>query len=89
MPTFALTFLIVDKVLLAIKRAGIGPPVVCLTATGHDAQDFEPLAARLKHKFEIICIEWPGHGDSRADHTPASAARYAALVISALRIVDR
>jgi len=88
MPTFALTFLTVDKVILAIKRAGNGSPVICLTATGHDAQDFEPLADRLKHKFEIICIEWPGHGDSKADHSPASAARYAALVNSVLRILD-
>ncbi len=88
MPTFALTFLTVDKVILAVKSAGSGPPVICLTATGHDARDFEPLAERLKHKFEFICIEWPGHGDSRADHAQASAARYAALVNSVLRILD-
>jgi pimeloyl-ACP methyl ester carboxylesterase len=88
MPTFALKFLTVDKVLLAVKRAGSGPPIVCLTATGHDAEDFEPLAERLRHKFQIICIEWPGHGDSRADHVPASAARYAALAGSVLQILD-
>ena len=88
MPVFALTFLTVDKVPLAVKRAGRGPPVICLTATGHDAQDFEPLAERLKHEFEIICIEWPGHGDSKADHVPASAARYAELVGGVLRILE-
>jgi pimeloyl-ACP methyl ester carboxylesterase len=88
MPIFALMFLTVDKVPLAIKRAGSGPPIICLTATGHDAQDFEPLAERLKHRFEIICIEWPGHGDSKPDHTPASAARYAELAGAVLRILD-
>jgi pimeloyl-ACP methyl ester carboxylesterase len=87
-PTFALRFLTVDEVPLAIKRAGCGPPVICLSATGHDAQDFEALAERLRHRFEFICIEWPGHGDSRADHAPASAARYAELAGAVLRILD-
>src|SRR5580658_2925310 len=88
MPTFGLTYVTVDKVPLAVKRAGSGAPVVCLTATGHDAQDFAPLAQRLAHKFEIICIEWPGHGDSKADHVPASAARYADLAGAVLRILN-
>src|SRR5262249_32918497 len=44
----------------------------------------EPLMERLGHKFEFICIEWPGHGDSGGDHQPASAARYGDLLESVL-----
>jgi len=70
----------IDAVLLSVKRMGQGLPVVCLSATGHDASDFEPLAERLGDRFEFICIEWPSHGDSGNDHLPASAVRYAELV---------
>jgi pimeloyl-ACP methyl ester carboxylesterase len=71
---------VVDRVALAVVRQGHGIPVVCLSATGHDAQDFQELGRRVGQKCELICIEWPGHGNSGADHTPASAARYADLV---------
>ncbi len=74
----------VDGVSLAVKRWGRGAPVVCLSAIGHDALDFAPLAERLGDRHEFICIEWPGHGDSGADRQPASAARYATLVGGAL-----
>jgi 4,5:9,10-diseco-3-hydroxy-5,9,17-trioxoandrosta-1(10),2-diene-4-oate hydrolase len=82
----------IDGVDLAVKSLRAGPypehssriPVVCLSAAGHDALDFAPLAQRLGAAFEFICIEWPGHGDSGADHQPASAVRYAELVEGAL-----
>jgi 4,5:9,10-diseco-3-hydroxy-5,9,17-trioxoandrosta-1(10),2-diene-4-oate hydrolase len=75
---------VVDGVSLAIKRSGRGLPVVGLTAVGHDAHDFAPLAQRTADRCELICIEWPSHGDSGADHLPASAARYAQLIAGAL-----
>ena len=74
----------VDGVSLAVKRRGRGAPVVCLSAVGHDALDFEALAQRLGDRHEFICIEWPAHGDSGTDRQPASAARYAALIGGAL-----
>jgi len=75
----------VDRVALAVTRYGSGAAVVCLTAIGHDAQDFAPLAERIGDRFELICVEWPGHGDSGADREPASAARYAQLLDGTLR----
>ena len=59
-------------------------PVVCLTAVGHDALDFAPLAQRTGDRCEFVCIEWPSHGDSGPDRRPASAARYAELIGGAL-----
>ena len=74
----------VDGVSLAVKRWGRGAPVVCLSAIGHDAFDFEPLAQRVGDQVELVCIEWPQHGDSGRDRHPASAARYATLIGGAL-----
>jgi pimeloyl-ACP methyl ester carboxylesterase len=71
---------IVDRVPLAVTRIGQGVPVVCLSATGHDAADFSQLALRVGEQCELLCIEWPGHGHSGLDHCPASAARYSELV---------
>ena len=78
------TFISVDGVRLAVHRQGEGEPVVCLTAIGHDAFDFRPFANRLPSGLEIICIEWPSHGDSGDDALPASAHRYDVLLEGAL-----
>ena len=32
----------------------------------------------------MICVDWPGHGRSSVDREPASAARYAALLVGVL-----
>src|SRR5258705_10321073 len=79
------TNVVVDGVSLAVKRSGHGVPVVCLTAVGHDAQDFVSLAQRTTDRCELICIEWPSHGDSGPDHRPADAMRYSDLIGGALR----
>ena len=70
----------VDGVALAVAREGRGPPVLCLSAIAHAAGDFAPLAERLRDRFEVIRIDWPGHGRSGEDHRPLSPARYAEMV---------
>jgi len=70
----------IDGVPMSVVRMGAGNPVVCLSAVGHDAFDFVPLAERLGGRHEFICIEWPSHGDSGPDREPASAARYVELI---------
>ena len=82
----SLTTVEVDGIRLAVHRTGRGPPVVGLTAIGHDAHDFDAFATAVADRFETIVIEWPGHGDSGADRQPASATRYAELIVGA---VDR
>jgi pimeloyl-ACP methyl ester carboxylesterase len=69
-----------DGASVHISRRGNGPAVVCLHATGHGKRDFARLAERLSDRFEIIAVDWPGHGSSPPDRDPASAARYAALL---------
>jgi pimeloyl-ACP methyl ester carboxylesterase len=74
----------VEGVRLAVDRVGQGRPVVCLSSICHDAHDFDALAGRLGDRFEFIRIEWPGHGRSGPDARPASATRYAELVVAVL-----
>lgn len=69
---------------IAVRRAGAGPAIVCLHATGHGARDFDRLAQRLGAAFQIIALDWPGHGDSPPEDLPASAARYARILEAAL-----
>jgi pimeloyl-ACP methyl ester carboxylesterase len=77
----------VDGVSIAVDRVGQGRPVVCLSAIGHDARDFDALAARLGGRFEFIRLEWPGHGRSGADQQPACARRYADLAAQVLDVL--
>lgn len=70
----------IDDVELCVERKGRGEPVLCLTALGHDAHDFDLLADLLADRFEFVRVEWPGHGRSGPDTKPVSAARYAELL---------
>src|SRR5262245_55365383 len=76
--------IVVDGVALSVHRTGHGEQNVCLSAIGHDAHDFDELARRVSDRFELIAIEWPGHGDSGSDRQPVSALRYAELIVAAL-----
>lgn len=76
---------VVDGVTLAYDRQGAGPPVVCLSAIQHGARDFEAFAERVRDRFEVIRLDWPGHGRSGEDAQSASAARYGDLVAGFLR----
>lgn len=73
-----------DSVRLAVHRSGKGAPLICLSAISHDAGDFDALAERISDRFELIAIEWPGHGSSGADLMPASPNRYADLLVNCL-----
>lgn len=61
---------------IALTRRGRGHPVLCLHAVGHGARDFEALAERLGDRFEIIAIDFPGHGRSPADGQKVRAAHW-------------
>lgn len=68
---------------VAITRNGAGLPVLCLHATAHGGRDFESLVDALAPMgFEMVCVDWPGHGASPPDASgqPASATRYAAVL---------
>lgn len=72
---------------IALSRIGHGYPVVCLHATGHGGSDFLPLARHpLCHDLAFTLIDWPGQGLSPSDatHAPASAERYAEILLDLL-----
>jgi pimeloyl-ACP methyl ester carboxylesterase len=73
---------------IAVHRSGRGPAIVCLHATGHSARDFQDIMRRFGATYEILAIDWPGHGDSPNDTRPASANRYADILADLLRILD-
>lgn len=73
-----------DGAVLAVSRAGKGVPVICLHATGHGGRDYEAFAAAIAPLgYEVIVVDWPGHGSSPVETTgrTASADRYAALLV--------
>jgi pimeloyl-ACP methyl ester carboxylesterase/uncharacterized membrane protein YphA (DoxX/SURF4 family) len=78
------TTVVADGVPLAVHRIGGTTPIVCLHAVAHDAHDFDAFAARVSDRFELVCLEWPGHGESGDDPQPPSAVRYADLLVAAL-----
>jgi 4,5:9,10-diseco-3-hydroxy-5,9,17-trioxoandrosta-1(10),2-diene-4-oate hydrolase len=72
--------IVADGVRLAYNAAGAGDAVVCLHAIGHGAGDFVSLAERLRGRYRVVALDWPGHGRSGADRVAASAQRYAELL---------
>jgi 4,5:9,10-diseco-3-hydroxy-5,9,17-trioxoandrosta-1(10),2-diene-4-oate hydrolase len=81
-------FVDVDGVRLAYDDVGRGPTVVCLHAIGHGSGDFARLAARLRDRYRVLALDWPGQGWSAPDHEPPSNRRYAELLASFLTAVD-
>jgi pimeloyl-ACP methyl ester carboxylesterase len=67
--------------MVAVKRWGDGPPVLCLHATGHGSGDFAGLAARIGDRFEVIAVDWPAQGRSPSDGALPRAAHYAEIVL--------
>lgn len=77
-----------SQVQLAVSREGRGPAVVCLHAIGHGARDFDAFSLAIKDRYEVIRIDWPGHGRSGPDTERLSAQRYAELLVQALDQLD-
>lgn len=74
----------VDGVRLAYTRSGHGPALVCLHAVGHGGGDFAGIEKSLSDQFEVICIDWPGHGRSGSDTQALGPGRYAQLLCGLL-----
>ncbi len=77
----------VDGVPLAIHDTdptGSRPPIVCLHAIGHGGGDFAAFEGAFRERLRVITVDWPGHGASGQDAEPASARRYASLLVGLL-----
>ncbi len=49
---------------IAFYIEGKGPKLILLHAAGHDHHDFDSIMPTLTNKYEVIRIDWPGHGKS-------------------------
>lgn len=73
---------------VAVKRWGAGPTVLCLHATGHGGGDFAGLAARIGDRFEVIAVDWPAQGRSPSDGAPPRASHYAEIILGVCDILN-
>ncbi len=81
----------VDGVTLAVHDSAPGsalPVLLCLHAIGHGGGDFAGVEAALRDSYRVISVDWPGHGASGADASPASALRYTTLLEGLVRALE-
>lgn len=71
---------VVNGLRLAYDDEGQGPALLCLHAIGHGAGDFVLLRERLRSRYRVIALDWPGHGASEADVSQPTAGHYAQLL---------
>jgi pimeloyl-ACP methyl ester carboxylesterase len=80
-------FVVVDGVSIAVHDSdptGAKPAIVCLHAIGHGGGDYAEFERTFRDRFRVITVDWPGHGASQQDLQPASARRYATLLLGLL-----
>ncbi|WP_246046992.1 alpha/beta fold hydrolase [Leptospira ognonensis] len=49
---------------IAYYTKGKGPKLILLHAAGHDHRDFDAILPALISKYQVISLDWPGHGKS-------------------------
>ena len=79
--------IVVDGVSIAVHDSdptGAKPAIVCLHAIGHGGGDYAEFERTFRDGFRVITLDWPGHGASQQDPQPASARRYATLLLGLL-----
>lgn len=83
--------IVVDGVSIAIHDSdptGAKPTIIGLHAIGHGGGDFASFEQAFRDQFRVITVDWPGHGASGQDAQPASAQRYAALLLGLIGALD-
>ncbi len=83
--------IVVDGVSIAIHDSdptGAKPTIIGLHAIGHGGGDFASFEQAFRDRFRVITVDWPGHGASGQDARPASAQRYAALLLGLIGALD-
>jgi pimeloyl-ACP methyl ester carboxylesterase len=81
----------VDGVALAVHDSSPDsalPVLLCLHAIGHGGGDFANAELALHDSYRIIAVDWPGHGASGVDASPASALRYTTLLEGLVRALE-
>jgi (E)-2-((N-methylformamido)methylene)succinate hydrolase len=49
---------------IAFRRQGGGPPVLLIHGVGGDSSNWDPIALRLRPRFDVIAMDLRGHGGS-------------------------
>lgn len=70
---------------LALTREGSGPAVLLLHGVGGDSTNWDPIASRLRARFEVIRVDLRGHGRSGLITGPISVQDLAQDVV---RVMD-
>lgn len=73
---------------IACHRRGTGPVIICLHAIGHSARDFLKLAHAIGDQFEVIALDWPGHGESPPAPIAPDAHHYADILGAVTSALD-
>lgn len=70
---------------IAYRRVGRGPSVLLIHGVGGDSRNWDPIADRLRDRFDVISMDLRGHGDSDLITTPLDAHD---LARDALQVLD-
>lgn len=70
---------------IAFVRAGDGAPVLLIHGVGGDASNWDPIAARLRSRFDVIAMDLRGHGASDPIREEVDVDDFAR---DALRVLD-
>ncbi|KAL3441026.1 1H-3-hydroxy-4-oxoquinaldine 2,4-dioxygenase [Aspergillus insuetus] len=65
-----------------------GPPIVLLTGWAHDLQLYDLVLPHIAHKFNVIRINWRGHGPSRDPIPDFGVAEQVSDTIALLDTLD-
>jgi haloacetate dehalogenase len=88
-PGFRLVDILTPRGRLRARIGGEGPPLLLLHGYPQTHVMWHRVAALLKARFQIICVDLPGYGDSfrpaiAADHAPHSKREMAADIVAAM-----
>ncbi len=70
---------------IAFRRQGRGPSVLLIHGVGGDAGNWDPIAARLAARFDVIAMDLRGHGASDLITGPLDASE---LARDAVQVLD-
>lgn len=70
---------------ISFTRRGSGPAVLLVHGVGGDASNWDPIAARLCTRFDVIAMDLRGHGGSDLIASPLDAHE---LARDALQVLD-
>lgn len=80
-------FITVDGVPMHVRVEGKGFPVLMLHGTGVNLHEWDPLADRLRGRYQVVRVDWPPYGLSGPNpkgYTTPEAARLVGLVLDKL-----